>query len=81
MNDKIINQRNLEGRKKRLLGIVGLHLAIFHNGYLYKNGIRHPFFVRTLCFVLWCSYFTNADICNTVATIFEDYAIEYGVRK
>ena len=29
MNDKIINQRNSEGRKKRLLGIVGLHLAIF----------------------------------------------------
>lgn len=29
MNDKIINQRNSEGRKKRLLEIVGLHLAIF----------------------------------------------------
>ena len=29
MNDKIINQRNSEGRKKRLLGIIGLHLAIF----------------------------------------------------
>ena len=28
MNDKIINQRNSEGRKKRLLGIVGLQLSV-----------------------------------------------------
>ena len=28
MNDKIINQRNWEGRNKRLLGIVGLQLSV-----------------------------------------------------
>ena len=46
MNDKIINQRNSEGRKKRLLGIVGLHLAIFlysTTGIFTKMASGNPF--------------------------------------